>query len=655
MLLFRPVMALIAIAVLVVLVGCRNSRPTGEEAPIREHTIEELVAESEKWPVIKARPELYQLHGIMAGVKEECYAQPQGELLWRFAHKVGALDRAHDLRPGETLPRPKWRGAEALKAELLYPHVRAGFQPSADQEKGFVEYLKKRVNQPGEVGLNKWEEARLQIQDKTSLLYYHSHLFLMEDALSKPLELRGPWSPDPDYWPKYATWVLPYRRKAIANPWSEEISYRVPELSPQSSGYLLEALRCGAREYDLPIIWNLYCDTPGNTPENLRRAYYTAIARGAKQINFCGAVPKSVAQSEHSIGGPGAEKMWRTLQDLVRETAQFEKVAYDAKPRRPDVALLISFAQDLWDPDPDRNHERKCIYLASRIGGYNMEFITEEEIQAGKYKHLRAIVTTGNHLERATARELLKFINTGGSFACFGYAGFRDEHNRPMDILNDTLGVTTIKEQRKGSLGLTKQNLPGLLPVDTVNWTSENAQHRFYAYSLRNSYEARKGVTIYGRYASDKSPMTVSCGYGKGITWVIGTFMASSFIRDGLLPPRPWKPGPGPNDINNFLPTAFNFEVGDLVTAPWVDARYDALFNKMMVEPVVMEGPNGVAVIIVNWNPTPQDMDITVQYAPDYVKKATSIARGDLKVQRSFKSVTFKLRVDVADVVLLTK
>src|SRR5262245_15452804 len=96
------------------------------------------------------------------------------------------------------------------------------------------------------------------------------------------------------------------------------------------------------------------------------------------------------------------------------ETGRSGKVSNPAMMREAEIGLLLSFAQDLWEPDADRNHERKCLYLAFRMGGYNVEFVTEEDIQAGKHKHLKAIITTGNHVERATARELLKFVRNGG-------------------------------------------------------------------------------------------------------------------------------------------------------------------------------------------------------------------------------------------------
>jgi hypothetical protein len=626
-----------------------------EAGRLRGSELEELVKQAEQFPTKGKPPELFQIHGIMADLKPATYIQPQAELLWKLARKLGVREDGYERKPNETMPRPKWQDAAYLnEQQLLFPVLRQGTLDDVGKTKSFQEFLAKKVSQPGEVGLNKWEDAKLQPNDKSSLLYYYSRLFLTEYEFARPLRLRGPWSPDPDYWPKEATWVRPFRCGALSEPWSEEISYRVPEVSPQSSGYLLAALRCGARERNLPITWNLYCDTPGTTPENLRRAYYTAIAHGAKRINFRGAVPQEFAQGKHFIGGPDAVKMWRTVHDLIHETGQFEKVVHPATMRRGDIGLLLSFAQDLWEPDTDRNHERKCIYLAYRMGGYNVEFITEEDIQAGKHKHLKAIITTGNYLERATARELLKFIRGGGRFSCFGYAGFKDEHNRPLDILAPALGVTTVKEQRQGSLGLSKKDLPGLQPIDTVEWESENVKHKMPVLVLRNSFEVRKGATVSGKYA-DGSPAAVRFQHGSGATWLIGTYLASGFIREGLLPARPWRPGAGQDDINNFLPTHFNSEIGDIITSVCEKDGYDVYFDQKLVEPVLMEGPNGIALILINWNPTPQNVLITIDTLPAGITKAVSVSQGELQSQRGGNSLRFRVRLDVTDVILFEK
>jgi hypothetical protein len=68
-----------------------------------------------------------------------------------------------------------------------------------------------------------------------------------------------------------------------------------------------------------------------------------------------------------------------------------------------------------------------------------------------------------------------------------------------------------------------------------------------------------------------------------------------------------------------------------------------------------MEGPNGVAVACINFTPTPQDLRLTVQYVPPEFNKVTSIQRGPIKAQRIKAVIDFKIRVDVADMILIEK
>src|SRR5262249_40416863 len=150
-------------------------------------------------------------------------------------------------------------------------------------------------------------------------------------------------------------------------------------------GYLLTALRCGAKYHDDPIHWYVMPHFPGNTPDDLRRAWYTALGHGAKQLDFFCATPLSVAYTENYVTSE-AKETWRTSHDLVHETGQMEHVVFPAKVREAEVGMLISFAQDVWETDPAYNHERKCLYLALRQMGFAVDFITEADIQAGRHK-----------------------------------------------------------------------------------------------------------------------------------------------------------------------------------------------------------------------------------------------------------------------------
>jgi hypothetical protein len=395
---------------------------------------------------------------------------------------------------------------------------------------------------------------------------------------------------------------------------------------------------------------------PGTTPDNLRRAYYTAIGHGAKQLNFFCATPLSVAYTENYVVSD-ALPMWQTIYDLVHETGMFEDVAFDARTRRGDCAILISFAQDLWDSDPAYNHERKCLYLALRQSGYTVDILSEEDIQKGELKRrrIRALFIVGNHLEATTARVIKDWVREGGSLGGYAGGGFFDEHNQPLTILNEVYGIRDQRVERHDKIIMTKQHLPRLTPLDRIVTNIQDVRRECDALAFKQTFTVSDAI-VEGKYR-DGSPAVLRKEYGKGMAMLFGSFVCSAYIR-GAIPVRPYDRSTIPEGFNHFLPTEYDGELGDLVTAPagWGSCRYDVVTNNPLVETVVMDGPNGVAVAIINWTPQPQDLSLTVQYVPNQFNKVRSILKGPLGgVTRRGVVVDFKLRVDVADMVLIER
>lgn len=633
------------------------------------------------------RPEKYLIYGIMGASAGVTPGSRTAELVQslelalgsntlpfiQLPEKNGYIDVRHvatkDLR--SYCEKLKSEGkAERLKVVSLGDEIHiGGAAKSPDDDPAFREFLKGRNVNPADLDLKSLDEARIELQDKSSRLYYWSHMFSFEKALNeykertqileevfgKHITVGANYSPHPYYWPKEGQWVRAFKRRAMTLPWGEDYVWQVPEASPQIIGYLLSAFRCGAADHDLPIHWYVMPHHPGTTPDNFRRAYYTAIGHGAKQINFFCATPLSVAYTENYVVSEATE-MWKAIYDVVQETGQFEHVAFDAKTRRGDCAILISFAQDLWDTDPAYNHERKCLYLALRQSGYTVDFITEEDIQKGELKRrrIRSLFIVGNHLERATANVIKEWVKGGGSLGGYAGGGFFDEHNQPMDILNEVYGISGQKVERHAKVIMTKHELPRLKPLDRITTEIQGVRRECDAIAFKQTFTVKDAI-VEGKYR-DGSPAVLRKEYGEGVAMLFGSFVCSAYIRQAI-PLRPVDRSTVPEGFNHFLPTEYDGELVDLVTAPagWGSCRYDVVTNNPLVETVVMDGPNGVAVAVINWTPKPQDLTLTVQYVPNQFSKVTSIQKGPLGSIRRGIVVDFKLTVDVADMILIEK
>jgi hypothetical protein len=403
-------------------------------------------------------------------------------------------------------------------------------------------------------------------------------------------------------------------------------------------------------------MWDFAAHAPGNTPLTLRRSYYLAVGHGAKLLNFRGAAP-------HAADGPfrlpaDATAMWQTIHDLVHETGAFEHVVFPARPRPSRVGMLLSFASDLWDPDASADRERQNLYLACRRIGYSVDCLTEEDVQAGKHQNLKAILVVGPNLERATARALRAWVNGGGILASYGGGGLRDEYDRPLDVLQEVFGISEPKAERRGSLGWGKTDLLKLQPLDEILWSQSRIERQWPVLATKVSFTPKPAAQVLGKY-KDGKPAVTRHAYGLGVAYVYGSYAASGFVR-AALPNQRWERGNSPASFNHFVPSDFDSELVDIITAPCGEGQFDIITDNINVETVVLEGPKGVAVACINWTNTPQDAFLTVQFATHTMTKATSLNRGALKLTkitdpRNPRAVTysFKLRVDATDMVLL--
>jgi hypothetical protein len=653
-----------------------------------DEDLEGLLKTVVAFPPKGKRPEKYLMYGIMGATAGVAPNSRTAELvrdlelalgsntlpIIQQPEKNGFID-VRDI-PTKDLKahcdRLKQDGTAArLKVVSLGDEIHiGGSAKSPDDDPAFRDFLKGKKLAPADLKLKSLDEAKIELKDKTSRLYYWSHLFSFEKALAelkertdileanlgKHLTIGANYSPHPYYWPKEGQWARAFKRRAMTLPWSEDYVWQVPEASPQIIGYMMAALRCGAVDHNLPIHWYVMPHYPGNTPDNLRRAYYSAIGHGAKQLNFFCATPLSVAYTENYVTSEATET-WKTIHELVQETGLFEHVTFDAKTRQGDCALLLSFAQDLWDADPAYNHERKCLYLALRQSGYTVDFVTEEDIQndALKKRKITSLFIVGNHLETATANVLKEWVKAGGALGGYAGGGFLNEHNEPMDVLKPVYGIKDQKIERRDTVIMTKQQLPRLQPLDRISTKINEVKRDCDALAFKQAL-VLGDAEVEGKY-KDGSPAVVRKEYGNGVGMLFGSFVCSSYIRAGI-PLRPFDRSTRPDGFNHFLPTDFDGELVDLVTAPagWGSARYDVITTNPQVETVVMDGPNGVAVAIINWLPEPQDLTLTIQYIPAQFTKVTSLKKGPLAgVTRRGVVVDFKLRVDVTDMVLIER
>ena len=157
--------------------------------------------------------------------------------------------------------------------------------------------------------------------------------------------------------------------------------------SSQAIVYLDSGLRAGAKYDHLPIHRSVMPHSPGNTQRDVRLSFYTAIAHGAKHINYFCASPLATGVTENYIATDDLA-MWRQVHACTHETGIFEDYVVDGKVRQAKVGLLLSSVDDIMTGATNstlvmHNNERKALYYALRHADTLVDFLSEDDVNEG--------------------------------------------------------------------------------------------------------------------------------------------------------------------------------------------------------------------------------------------------------------------------------
>ncbi|MBI2194086.1 MAG: hypothetical protein HYU36_19090 [Planctomycetes bacterium] len=513
-------------------------------------------------------------------------------------------------------------------------------------------------------------------------LYYHARVFasqygldqlkertrILEEALPKGVLFGANYSPHPHYHPHYFQWIELFRQRAMTLPWSEDYLWQIPSTSQQVLGYLVSALRCAAREHDLPILMYVMPHTPGNTPASFRRAFYADVAHGAKIFNFFEPIPTALCYTENSMLAESTD-MYRAIYDVIHEAGLFEDLVFPGKVRPAEVGLAISNSTDIWTSSSLFNAERQHLYLALRHAQIPVDFISEEDMAAGKFGGLKIVYLVETHLKREAALGLRKWVGRGGTVFAAGPAGLRDEAGAPSVEMQKLLGVSLAGEQASVDDLLGKDTLPRLQPMDTLYFKlSPGAQPgilEVYAFKsvlspgegsvFQRLTGARPKLDVLGAF-QDATPALFAQPVGSGKAITCAAFPGTAYVKPAI-PDRPCDRGATDEAFNHFLPTSFNQEIKAFLARWALEAgvKRPIITSEDLVETSWIASPAGIAVPLVNYRGSPvPSLEVRV-LDPGSIRHVSSGVRGELKFRMERGDLIVELPVDVADLLLLRR
>lgn len=490
------------------------------------------------------------------------------------------------------------------------------------------------------------------------------------------------YAPHSNYLVSELDYVRTFKLRAMSLPWSEDYVWQVPEFSVQVTGYLTSGLRAGAKYDNLPIHMYVMPHSPGNTPRDFRLSFYTAVAHGAKHVDYFCASPSAIGVTENYVATDDLG-MWRQIHACSHEAGLFEDYVVDGRVRPAEVGLLLSSVDDVMTGAANstlamHNNERKAIYYALRHSQVPVDFLSEDDVIEGRARHYRLIYVTGQWLHSKAVDALTRWVEAGGTLVALCGGGFYSELNRPNPRTGALYGVKSQQVQTDPQLVsrylreanrpfLTKQDLPLYEPIDYVTWTLDGgtsvAAKRIRHVPVivwKQMLESADG-TVLGWY-QDGRPAVVAKSHGKGRACLFGFLPGQAYLKSGL-PIAP--PDRGATDAANahYLPTTMDVNLRSRLVDDFLPPDYvrPVRCSVPLVETTCIDTPPlagrgaRLAVPLINYTGRPiRRLTVRIDRLPK-ARQVRSVRRGNLAASFDGNTMLLELPLEIADVLLIDR
>ncbi|MEO1998215.1 MAG: hypothetical protein ABGZ17_23475, partial [Planctomycetaceae bacterium] len=655
-----------------------------------------LLAEVRKFPNVGPTPKRLLLYNLL-GFGGRSFDDPAtkqlalalGDNTWANATGKKRELVAHWRDPNpESIKKREAARKDGLKDLLVVSYgdeIHLPSDPVTDQE--LATFLRQRgVKHNGPVKFTK---------TKGQPLYYYSQICSKEKGgrrfaagtayyKTKGIRTGANYSPHSNYLVSELDYIRTFKLRAMSLPWSEDYVWQIPEFSVQVTGYLTSGLRAGAKYDNLPIHRYVMPHSPGNTPRDFRLSYYTAIAHGAKHIDYFCASPLAIGATENYIATDDLA-MWRQVHACSHEAGVFEDYVVDGRVRTAKVGLLLSSVDDVMTGASNstlvmHNNERKAIYYALRHSQTPVDFLSEDDVIEGRAKGYKLIYVTQQWLHSRAVDALTQWVSAGGTLVALAGGGFQNEFNQPNPKAAELYGVKSQQLKTDPQLVskylleanrpfLTKQDLPLYEPIDHATWTSDAAgkntpfigRVRDVPVVVWKQTLVPSDGTVMGTYKNGQ-PAVIAKAHGKGRAYLFGFLPGQAYLKSGL-PIAP--PDRGATDKANahFLPTEMDVNLRARIVDDFlpttgirpVQSSAPLVESTCIDTPALRGQPARLAVPLMNFAGHPVT-HLTVRISNlQKVKRIRSVRRGTLRPTMDGDATVVTLPLDIADMLLIDR
>jgi hypothetical protein len=331
----------------------------------------------------------------------------------------------------------------------------------------------------------------------------------------------------------------------------------------------------------------------------------------------------------------------------------------DGKVRPARVALLLSSVDDLRNPSTlqqggHANAGRKAIYYALRHAQVPVDFLSEDEVIAGRAHDYQVIYVTQEYLHSRSIPALKKWIEGGGTLVALCGGGFRDEWGKDNPAAHELYGIknqTLFKDTRYPVFQF-KQDLPPYEPLDQVSL----GKLKDVPVMLWKQTLEPEAAQVVGTF-KDGKPAIVSRRWGKGTAVLFGFMPGLAYLKSGLAL-RPWDRGSTEESACHYLPTGMDAELRSAIVDNYLPSTYrrPVVCSEPLVESTCIDtGDARLAIPLMNYTGKPI-AELTVQIdGLKEVRRVRSVEQGDLKARSANGALILTLPLRVTDMLLIDR
>ncbi|MEH0155584.1 beta-galactosidase trimerization domain-containing protein [Limibacter armeniacum] len=392
-----------------------------------------------------------------------------------------------------------------------------------------------------------------------------------------------------------------------------------------------------ASQGKLPIITWI---TPSDE-KNLRLKASSALCQGAKHFYFWSYGPTSMSTENYWSDLKGE---YYGLVDITRRLAKTEDIIAPGHTRKTKVAILYSISSDLWQPFGYQHMlERRGLYFSLIHGQYLVDFLSEEDVEAGRLSDYEVLYTADPCIKTSAVTKIDDWVRNGGLLYGTCMAGSRNEFGEEVDGLSNVFGITP---KPKATLQKGKYRIRGELNQLEYLDKVKTEYVEIGVVGMKVDFAPLKSTEVKGRFNNGRPALVIN-KYGSGKAVYAGTTPGISYIKDanfakkGLREKWPTNPRIFINHwVNHIKPLV-------KLSAP-------------VVETGIFETSNATALILANFTyiqiPNLQ-VSINVKQRPSAV---TSTEHGGVSFNLSKSDnktypykVDFVLPLDLNDIIMI--